>query len=124
LKRLYISLKSLDDNYSDEKALSVIREVVESSILPIRKKVLDKLIEFYRSGQTSTTEYMVSRELRIGRKTVYSELNILWNLGILNMEAEEILDHYDVEVRGEGYKTKSLFYYPQSGAADIRLSPE
>lgn len=35
----------------------------------------------------------------------------------------EISDHYDIQVQGDKYKTKSLFYYPQSGAADIRLSP-
>lgn len=96
LKRLYISLKSLDDDYTDADALAVVTEVVESSILPVRKCVLKELIA---SGSEEITEYELSKRLRLGRKTVYSELCILWNMGLVTMKEEETTDYYG-HIRG------------------------
>jgi len=98
LKRLFICLKSLDNKYSDKKALRVIREVVYSSISPVRRKIFTRLL----IENDWITEYQLAEQLRLGRKTVYSELNILWNLGIVNMEPRIMGDkHWKINKQNE-----------------------
>ena len=91
LKRLYLGLKSLDETYTDERALSVIAEVVRSSSFPNRIAVYKHL---HKNPSNKPTEYKISKDLRIGRKTVYRELNVLWNLGLINKEGGEEITKY------------------------------
>jgi hypothetical protein len=91
LKRLYLGLKSLDETYTDERALSVIAEVVRSSSFPNRIAVYKHL---HKNPSNKPTEYKISKDLRIGRKTVYRELNVLWNLGLINKEGGEEITEY------------------------------
>lgn len=87
LKRLFLALKSLDDNYKDEKALSVIFEVINSSSFQNRVSVYNFLVK--HDGKFFT-EYKISNALKIGRKSVMRELNVLWNLGLILKTSEEI----------------------------------
>ena len=43
LKRIYISLKSLDDNYTDEKAKQIISHIITSSGDNVRQMVINLL---------------------------------------------------------------------------------
>ena len=85
IKRLFIALKSLDSGYSDEKALSVISYVIQSSSFQNRVKVLNFL--FHQDNEIGSNK--VSKDLKIGNKTIQRELNILWNLNIVNRREEE-----------------------------------
>lgn len=100
LKKLYFCLMSLDEKYSSDQALEIVKEVVESSIDPIRKMILSKLLE--KDSDVSTNE--IANELRIGQKTAKSELAILWNLKLVNMHEEEISNGY-----GNVTRTKNLW---------------
>jgi len=89
LKILFKALKSLDDNYTDEKALEIVRHVVFSSILPIRQGIFDLL---KKKNPLSTNE--IVKNMRIGVKTAIKELAILWNLKILEREDIEEMNSY------------------------------
>lgn len=88
--RLYKALKSLDPNYTDEKALSVIKHIKDSSSFPNRVNVLYLMIE-----ETRLSTYKIAEKLKIGIKTAYRELNVLWNMGLLKRETER--DNYGKE---------------------------
>jgi len=81
-KRIFIALKSLDPDYPDEKALEIIDYLVKSSASKIRSEILDLFIEDYNSCEVTTNK--IASVLKIGQKTSYKELNVLWNLGIVN----------------------------------------
>lgn len=83
LKRLYQSLKNLDEKYSDERAKEIITHVVNSSGSKIRQKVLDL---FYKNPDKEYTIPELQSILKIGRSTLKTELEILWNLGIITKE--------------------------------------
>jgi len=83
LIQLYKALKLLDENYPDERALEIIRHVVACS----GDAVTLKIYEFLKGRSivgSSTTE--VSEELRLGYKTVYSRLNTLWALDLIECD--------------------------------------
>lgn len=90
LKRLYVCLKLLDDDYPDDRAIEIVREVVESSVDRVRQKVLAYLVK--TKFQESTSQ--VSEALKIGKKAAKTELNILWYLGLIKRQAEEITTPY------------------------------
>lgn len=85
LKRIYICLKNLDKNYSDDRAKRVIDKVVRSSAKMIRVKIFD-----YMKANTSSFDKIslsqVAETLKVGKKTVGIQLNILWNLGLIERE--------------------------------------
>ncbi|MBW3002593.1 ArsR family transcriptional regulator [Candidatus Woesearchaeota archaeon] len=83
-KRLFIALKSLDEQYSTEEAIEVIKHITESSADQIRLKLLDYLIE------DDSNNYSISKiasALRLGKKTIVRQLFILWNLGLIERES-------------------------------------
>jgi hypothetical protein len=84
LKRVFICLKSLDEEYTNDMCLSVIEHLIKSSSFPNRVNVLNKAIELHIEGKKEITQYLISEKLRIGRKTAYREMNVLWNLKLLN----------------------------------------
>lgn len=100
LKRLFICLKSLDKEYSDDKALDCIRHIVISSCPPNRWKVLSTLLRLVSKGQSKISIYRICQELRLGYKTVFRELNVLWNLGLIErlVEIKERYVGYQQEV--------------------------
>ncbi len=84
LKTLYICLMSLSYDYSSDRALEVIDKVVESSGEPRREKILEELM-----NRKETTAYRLSKKLRVSRKMVERDLQVLWNVGILDKEKKE-----------------------------------
>jgi hypothetical protein len=77
---LYQALKSLDEDYSDERAMKVIDHIVEGSSFNIRTKVLNL---FCKNPDMVYNISQVADDLKIGKKTAFKELGVLWNLGIL-----------------------------------------
>jgi len=80
---LFKALKSLDDNYSNERAMMIILKVVLSSCSEIRIRILKYLMlhkdEFI--GQKK-----VANSMKIGNRTAYRELNTLYHLGLLLLD--------------------------------------
>jgi hypothetical protein len=102
LKRIYKGLKSLDENYSDEKAKRIISHIIDSSGDKVRQMVLNILmtnegIEFKIQD--------IQHKLRIGRTSVKTQLEMLWNMNVLQKEVrEERIGAYVTENRN-GYET-------------------
>ena len=86
LKKFFIALKSLDEKYTNETALRIIKDIVKSSSLPIRVKVLDHIL----ACNSSMTTNEIIKKVRIGTKTAVKELNILWHLNLINKD--EVMD--------------------------------
>lgn len=80
-RRLFICLKSLDKNYSDERALKAIYRVALGSCSRNRLKVLRYLAK--QTPESEWNAFDVAGELEVGTKTAATELNILSNLGIV-----------------------------------------
>ncbi len=83
LKMLFICLKQLDYDYSDEDALKRIFEVVKSSIHPVRLKILLAVKE---GGKLSTTQ--IARKVKLAYATTNRELQICLQLKILERSEE------------------------------------
>ena len=88
MRRLYVALKSLDDGYTDEQAVNVLHHIVVSSINPNRRRVL----ECFEDEGDKISQYIVANRCKIGVKTAYGELGVLWNMGLLNKQIEENVD--------------------------------
>lgn len=77
LKRLYEGLMSLDDNYDKEKALGIIKRVIDSSGNQLRMQIMNIFEENkdkdYRIGD-------ISNIVRAHKKIVTIELDFLWKL--------------------------------------------
>lgn len=101
LKRLFIALKSLDDKYPDDLALQIIRHVVKSSCSYNRWLVLAELAKMDREVSVSK----IGQELKLGTKTIYRELNILWNLGLID-RIVQMKDYYGKTIEIQYWKRK------------------
>lgn len=88
LKRVYVGLKCLSPDYPDSRTFEIIEHLVKSSGNPLRWSV----INFLKSCSNVSTN-KVAECLRVGVKTAYRELNLLWNLGVVCRDMVE-------EVRG------------------------
>lgn len=84
LKRVYIALKCLSWDYSDSRAYDVIKHLVSSSGNPLRYTIINLL---NKSGTVNTNK--VAEKLKVGYKTAYRELNLLWNLGVIHRDMVE-----------------------------------
>jgi predicted transcriptional regulator len=84
LKSFYICLMSLSPDYEERRALEVIEHIVRSSGNPRREKVIGELA--YRG---ETTGYSISQSLRISPDPIQRDLQILWNLGLVNRKTKE-----------------------------------
>lgn len=78
LKAIFIALKSLDSNYSSEKALEIINHIVESSGKPRRSQVLRYISE---SGGAPVAE--IADEIKQSYKMVKRDIIVLWNCDVL-----------------------------------------
>jgi len=81
----YSALKSLDLDYSDDRVLELLEHIAKSSASQNRVKVLNYLIKMGIEQVTNN----ISTKLRLGYKTVYTELNILWNLNIITRKEKD-----------------------------------
>ena len=86
LKRLYLSLLSLDDFYDHKRAQKVIIDLIRSSSYQNRLEVYGFLT---RNPKLLCSEYRISQALSIGRKSVRRELNVLWNMGLVRRDLIE-----------------------------------
>jgi hypothetical protein len=84
LKRIYVCLMSLADDYLEDRALEILREIARSSSFPIRIKVFEYLL----SQETSSSTSKVAESLKIGKATAKRELSMLWNVGIVDCKKE------------------------------------
>lgn len=82
LKRLYILLKNLSNDYSTERAKGIIEDIVDSSAKNIRVKIMDIL----EKATSELSLSQVAEETKLGKKTVAAELNALWNLNLIKRE--------------------------------------
>ncbi|GAG88668.1 unnamed protein product, partial [marine sediment metagenome] len=78
-KRLWISLKSLDDSYPDEKVKDIIQHLVDSSGNKIRQEIVSVLIK-----NKPFTIRDVQDILKKGRSVIKPQLEALWNMGVLH----------------------------------------
>lgn len=111
LKRIYISLKSLDDDYPDKKAKQIITHIVDSSGNKVRQLILDGLGE-NRWFKISDIQHIT----KIGRSAVKSQLEMLWSLNVVDKEIrEERIGAYVVSTQyGEeerGGRIEEVAYY-------------
>jgi len=84
LKSIYVGLKNLDENYSDERALNIIKKVAISSIHPIRLRII---LELLANIELTTTQ--LQRKISIGYKTVVTQLYSAQQLGLVSFKDAE-----------------------------------
>jgi len=88
LKRIYIALMSLEHDYSKERAFEILWHLAKSCAFPIRINLFEYFIRDYLN-KLKTIQYttsQISNSLFIGKKTSQRELNIMWNMEIVNKE--------------------------------------
>jgi hypothetical protein len=111
-KRLYIALKSLDENYTDERAKSIIKTIVDGSGNVVRNMIMSCMkvsIDWFDIAKLQDLT-------KIGRNSVKAQLEMLWNMGILDKEVQQRQiggynhtytdrdGHEQTEVRGFQYR--------------------
>lgn len=97
-KRLYICLKSLSDDYSDEQALKIIEHLVYSCAEPNRLKVFQLLLD---NPEEEYTISILSRMLKLGKSTIQRQLWVLFNLGLIKssiQNRETINEYYSYKI--------------------------
>jgi hypothetical protein len=113
-KRLYQALKNLDENYPDERAKQIITHIVDSSGSKIRQQIVSVLKNHTDKEYTIPELQSI---LKIGRTTLKTELEILWNLGSVTKESREeriggyVTRNYDGVEEHRGGKIEEVAYY-------------
>ena len=112
-KKLYIGLKSLDENYPDEKAKRIIKKIVDSSGDPVRMEIM-KMHEKQPAEWYSLKQYV--EKLRIGKKTIKKQLMALWSMKYLvrNIENETDASGRGIEVEYFRKTLETQTYPPSS----------
>lgn len=85
LKRIFMCLMNLDENYKSQKAIEILWEIIYSSSFPMRVKILNLLLNDMCEYSTS----QISEILHIGKSTSQRELSILWNLNLVKCRREK-----------------------------------
>jgi len=113
-KRLYVALKSLDDNYPDEKAKQIISHIVTSSGDKIRQQIIDI---FKTDTDKEYSIPQLQQIMKMGRSKIKTECEILWNLGSLTKEIKEehvgayITTDYEGHETLRGGRVQEVAYY-------------
>lgn len=113
LKKLYIGLKSLRDDYSDKDAARIIRQVVDSTSDPVRNAMM------YLHEENPETEFTVTQyhnKLKLGKRTVKRQAMAMWNMGYLIREDKEMV------VAGKQREVPHFKKNPKIGFKFIRTS--
>jgi hypothetical protein len=79
-KKIYENLKKLEENYSDERALKIIRRIGASSIDPEKRQIF---IEVDSTDQSLTLSQIISR-MGVGRKAIKRRLLEMENVDIMD----------------------------------------
>jgi hypothetical protein len=113
-KRMYIALKSLDENYSDERVKSIIKTIVDSSGNMVRQMVLEVLSKNYSDWYRIKD---IQSYTKLGRNSIKSQLEMLWNMDVIEKEVREetiggyvIRNEYGVEEHRGGH-VEDVSYY-------------
>lgn len=88
---LYHSLKSLSSDYTDEKAMEIIRKCVFSSAHEIRAKVLVNMIVLH-CVQETWNKREIAEYAKVHYNTCLGQLEALHNLGLLEKKGFPVLD--------------------------------
>lgn len=90
LKRLYVCLMSLSNDYPEDRAFEILWHIAKSSAFPLRIKIFDFLLNAKSEFSTSA----ISDLLHIGKSTVQRELAVLWNMNLVKCRKEPINSNY------------------------------
>lgn len=85
LKRIYICLMSLANDYPEERALEILQHIAKSSAFPLRIKIFEHLLNLDEEKSTSN----IAETLCIGKSTAQRELAVMWNMGIVRCRKKE-----------------------------------
>ena len=97
-KRIYKGLKSLDDGYDDARAMAILKRIAMSTVNPIRAKIYEILKEKEDlKNYTRFNTNQIAERMKIGWKTAFAELNILWALDLVELKST-----YDPEKAWKG----------------------
>jgi len=91
MKRLYICLTNLSNDYPEERAIEILWHIAKSSAFPLRIKLFEHLLK-NNNLEYSTSE--LSNLLHIGKSTVKREIGVLWNLNLVSCRKETINSMY------------------------------
>ena len=124
-KRLYICLKSLDDNYSDDRCKKIITHVVNSSGNKVRQIILDVL----KNAETELNLSEIHQRTKIGRRALKSQLEQLWSLDVVKKDIiEERVGAYVVTTKyGEqlrGGRVMEVAYYSLKKRKPLKVSKD
>jgi len=103
-RRLYISLKSLEKDYPDDRALAIIEHIAYSSGERVRAQILNWMTSHNPDDHMATAE--IANELRKPYVVVRPQLYILWSLNIVKKEQKEVTDAYGREKKVEGWRLR------------------
>lgn len=87
LKIIYHCLKSLDPDYPDKRAKEILLRIINSSA----KKTRVDIFQYLQNCDGEITLSKIAEALRIGKKTVFTECNILWNLDLIQCRKERTI---------------------------------
>lgn len=88
--RLFKCLKSLDPEYTDEKALEIIKEVRDGSCNRDRVSIIKTMA---RGPDDVYSIHQISQRIRLGKSTIIRHLNVLWNLKLIDRQLENFDDN-------------------------------
>lgn len=86
LKKIYVCLMSLADDYPSERALEILWHIARSSASQIRIELVDFFLN-NPNAEFSTSK--LAEIMKKGKGTIQVETGIIWNLGILNLRKSE-----------------------------------
>lgn len=113
-KRIYVALKSLDENYPDEKAKQIISHIVTSSGDKIRQHLIDI---FEANPEKEYSIPQLQQIMKMGRSKIKSECEILWNMELITkvIKEEHIGAYVTTDYNGhevlKGGKIQEVAYY-------------
>jgi len=90
LKRLFMCLMSLSNDYLEERAFEILWQIAKSSAFPLRIKIFEYLL--HAKGEETTSS--LSEKLRMGKSTVQRQLQVLWNMKLVECRKEIINSMY------------------------------
>jgi len=85
LQLIYMALKSLDEDYSEDRVFEIIDHIAESSGNVLRQNIFNFVYE--NMGETTRT---IANHFKIGYKAAYRELNVLNGLNLLKKEELDV----------------------------------
>jgi len=91
MKRLYICLMNLSNDYPKERAIKVLWHTAKSSAFPLRIKIFEHLLA-NQGKEFSTSD--ISDKLHIGKSTAKRECNVMWNMRLVKCRKESINSNY------------------------------